>query len=371
MSGNNSAKSTASIAENTLLAKKKRGFPFKKVFFALLIVLIVFSILLLSVNIIINSYFSKVKEFDGNWQINLELMKSMPMYADNEGYFAQSEELHAAYDRVMRNYAQASADIRYDESVYNYAVFGTDQFAGSSEAASADIIMIVSVDEDKDHVTYLSFETKMLVYIPSVGVGPMSDAYLLGGPQLLVNTIEQNYGLHLDGFVQLDMTAFSEMVDNFGGLEFAADQKLVDRINLDIVAFNEAKNLTGDASVKGVKLEGNKVMLNGQQTLAYIRNAGTDKSNIANSVLSKLTAKIVEAGLGGIKDSLDISLEKMMVSFSRDDVGPLISIGFSVLETVNAIPVGVMDGREAVMHTGGYVCEYPAERAAVIKTIYN
>ena len=112
-------------------------------------------------------------------------------------------------------------------------------------------------------------------------------------------------------------------------------------------------------------------MLNGQQTLAYIRNAGADKSNIANSVLSKLTAKIVDAGLGGFKDSLDISLEKMMVAFSRDDVGPLISIGFSVLETVNAIPVGVMDGREAVMKTGGYVCDYPAERVVVIRTIYN
>lgn len=369
MSGNNSAKSTATIAENTLLSNKKRGFPFKRVFFALLIVLIVFSILLLTVNIVINSYFSKIKEFDGEWKINEDLMNSMPIYADNVAFFSATEELHRAYDAVLLNHAQASSDIKYDDTVYNYAIFGTDQFSDSKESESADVIMLVSVDEDKDHVTYLSFETRMLVYIPSVGVGPLSDAFLLGGPQLLANTIEQNYGLHIDGFVQLDMTAFVDLIDNFDDLEFSADQKLVDRINADIVAFNEAKKLTGDDAVKSVKLEGKKVVLDGQQTLAYIRNAGVDKSDIANTVLSKLTTKIFEAGFGGIKETLDIALEQMTVYFSRDDVGPLISIGFSVFETVKAIPVGVMEGREQVV--SGFICNYQAERAEVIKTLYH
>ncbi len=370
MSENKDVKRTATIAENTVLSNNRRGFPFKKVFFALLVVLIIFSILLLVVNIVVNSYFSKIKEFDGKWEINVELMKSMPMYIDNETYYSQTEDLHRAYDTVMLNYAQASSDIRYKESVYNYAIFGTDQFSGSAETASADIIMLVSVDEDKEHVSYLSFETRMLVYIPSVGVGPLNDAYLLGGPQLLVNTIEQNYGLHLDGFVELDMSAFVSLVDNFDNLEFAADQKLVDKMNADIEAFNEAKNLTGDNAVKSVKLEGKKVILDGRQALAYVRNADADKSNVANTILSKLTSKIFDAGLGGIKQTLDIALDNMMVSFARDDVGPLFSIGFSVLESVNSIPVGVMDGRESIMHAG-YICDYQSERAAVIKTLYH
>lgn len=370
MSESNGVKGNATIAENKALANKGRGFPFKRVFFALLIVLIIFSILLLVANIVVNSYFSKVKEFDGKWEINVELMKSMPMYIDNEAYYFQSEELHSAYDTVMLNYAQASADMRYDEDVYNYAIFGTDQFSDSDEMSSADIIMLVSVDEEREQVTYLSFETRMLVYIPSVGVGPLNDAYLLGGPQLLVNAIEQNYGLNLDGFVELDMSAFSDLIDNFDNIEFNADQTLVDKINTDILEFNEAKGLTGDKAVKPAKLNGKKVTLNGQQTLAYLRNGGTNKSNIANDVLSKLTSKIFEAGIGGIKDTLDISLEKMMVSFSRDDVSPLISIGFSVFDSIKAVPVGVMEGRADVMGAG-LICDYPAERTAVVKTLYH
>ena len=53
MSESNGVKGNATIAENKALANKGRGFPFKRVFFALLIVLIIFSILLLVANIVV------------------------------------------------------------------------------------------------------------------------------------------------------------------------------------------------------------------------------------------------------------------------------------------------------------------------------
>lgn len=361
-------KSTASIAENAALAKEKRGFPFKKVFFALLITLIVLSIFVLIINIVINSYFSKVKVFDGVWEIDKEKLESKPIYQDNFAYFAKSEELHAAYDAALLNYAQAMSDMRYDEGVYNYALFGVDQFEGSEIEPSADIIMLVSVNEEDDHVTYLSFETKMLVYIPSVGVGPMSDAYVLGGPQLLANTIEENYGIKLDGFVEINMTAFTELIQVFGDIEIDGNAALVERINNDILLFNEAKGLEGDDVVKPVKLEKDKIFLEGEQTLAYLRNAGDDKSNIANEIMSQLSSKIHENGFGGVITTLDISLERMMVSMVRDDVGALISIGYSVFESIKTTPVGNMEGRGKLVP--GYTCDYAAERAAVIKALY-
>lgn len=369
MSENKDRKNTASISENSVLANSKRGFPFKKVFFAILVALVVISIILLVINIVINSYFSKVKVYDGEITINKELMDKMPIYKDNKAYFAKNESLHAAYDAALLNYAQASSDAREDENVFNYAIFGTDQYDGSKETASADIIMLASVNEEKDYVTYLSFETKMFVYIPGVGVGPMSDAYLLGGPQLLANTIEQNYGIKVNGFIDLNMSAFSQLIDLFGNVEFKADKAFVDELNEDIKLFNEAKKLTGDKAVKPATLKSGKVSLNGDQTLAYLRNASSEKSRIANDVLAQITEKIYEQGLGGAKTTLDIALEEMTVSLSRDDVGALVSIGTSVLGSVKAIPVGNMDGRTQI--SGGYTCNYAAERAAVVRMLYQ
>ena len=368
MSGTDT-KNTASIAENAALAKEKRGFPFKKVFFALLIVFIILSIFVLIVNIVINSYFSKVKVFDGVWKIDKEKAESMPIYQDNYAYFAQSPEYHAAYDAALLNHAQAMSDMRYDEGVYNYALFGVDQFAGSDEDPATDIIMIVSVNEEKDHVTYLAFETRMLVYIPSVGVGPLNDAYVIGGPQLLANTLEENYGIKLDGFVEINMTAFTELIQVFGKIEINGDAALVESINNDILLFNEAKELEGDKAVKPVKLENGKIYLEGEQTLAYLRNAGDGKAALANEIMSQISTNIHGNGFGGVTTTLDIALEKMMVSMVRDDVGALIMIGLSVFEKVESTPVGNMEGRDKIGFVG-YTCDYAAERAAIVKALY-
>lgn len=363
-------KNTASIAENSVLAKDKRGFPFRKVVFALLVALVVVSIILLVINLVINSYFSKVTVFDGVWEIDAEKVNNMDMYKDggNNAYFNKSEELHLVYDKVVLNYAQATSDMKNDENVYNYAIFGVDQFE-DSEKATADIIMLVSVNKEKDHVVYFSFETKMLVYIPGVGVGPMSDAFYLGGPQLLTYTIEQNYGIQLDGFVELNMTAFSDMIDYFGKIEFDADKQFVADLNADIDHYNKFKNLTGDDAVPHANLKKGKVYLNGQQTLAYMRRAGADKARISNSVLSQLTAQISAKGFGGIKEALDISLEKTTVSLLREDVGALIMIGTSVFKSIKTVNVGNMEGRTEIDKIG-VICDYQAERQAIIDKIY-
>ena len=363
-------KGSASVAENKALAKAGKGFPFKKIAFALLIVLIVISFFLLVVNIVINSYFSKVTVFDGVWEIDQNKLNSNDMYKDNVAYFSKTEELHQAYHAALLAYAQASSDVKYSEDVFNYAIFGTDQFAGSEMDSSADVIMLVSVDDKNDNVTYLSFEARMLVYIPAVGVGPLSDAYWLGGPQLLVNTIELNYGIHLDGFVELNMSAFVELIDEYGPIEFSGDKALVEKINNDIAEFNVAKALSGDDAVNKVTLKNGKVTMNGQQTLAYMRNAGRAKSDITNNVLSQITSKIYEDGFVGVKTTLDIALEKMTVSLLREDVGALIEIGLSVFETIEAVPVG-NTGITPVSNINVYVCDYQTERAGIVSALYE
>ena len=134
---------------------------------------------------------------------------------------------------------------------------------------------------------------------------------------------------------------------------------------------NEDAHAIENAGVNVVMLEldNGKVKLVGQQTLAYMRNAGADKSAIANSVLSQLAAKIYDDGFGGIKTTLDIALERMMVSMVRDDVGALISIGLSVFESIKTTPVGNMEGRANVTVIG-FTCNYQAERAAIVKALY-
>ena len=165
------------------------------------------------------------------------------------------------------------------------------------------------------------------------------------------------------------MTAFTELIQVFGKIEINGDAALVESINNDIVYFNEAKGLDGDKAVKPVKLENGKIYLEGEQTLAYLRNAGDNKSALANEVMSQISTNIHANGFGGVTTTLDIALEKMLVSMVRDDVGALIMIGLSVFEKIESTPVGNMEGRERILKAG-YTCDYEAERAAIIKALY-
>ena len=361
-------RSHASIAENSVLSNSRRGFPVKKVVIAILIALVVIALILLVVNLVINSYFKKVTVFDGDWVVNKELLSQMPIYVDNKAYFSKTEELHSAYDQVLLNYAQSASDMRNDENVYTYAIYGVDKF-NDDDKASSDIIMLVSVDKEKDHATYVAFETRMLVYIPSVGVGPLSDAYLLGGPLLMTDTLSQNYGVQIDGFVSINMNAFVDLIDTFGSITVNGDKAKLEKINADIVEFNTSKGLTGEDVVAPAKLDKDKIILSGNQTLAYLRGAGDEKAKAANSVLSQITAAVYEKGFGGMKTALDMALDETTVYIVRDDAGALIRIGTSVFGSIEAMPVGNMEGRQNV--GPGFICNYYGERNAIIAELYG
>jgi hypothetical protein len=215
----------------------------------------------------------------------------------------------------------------------------------------------------------VAFETRMLVYIPSVGVGPLSDAYLLGGPLLMTDTISQNYGLQIDGFVSVNMSAFVDLIDAFGSIIVNGDNAKLEKINADIVDFNTSKGLTDEDMVKPAKLDKDKIILSGNQTLAYLRGAGDEKAKAANTVLSQLTSSIFEKGFGGIKSALDMALDETTVYVVREDAGALIKIGTSVLGSIEAMPVGNMEGRQNV--GPGFICNYYGERNAIITALYG
>ena len=80
-------------------------------------------------------------------------------------------------------------------------------------------------------------------------------AYAAGGMPLLNKTLENNFGVHIDGNVEVDFYQFADIVDLLGGVE-------VDLRNDEAQWVNRE---TGSGLSEGTNL------LNGQQALAYAR----------------------------------------------------------------------------------------------------
>ena len=65
----------------------------------------------------------------------------------------------------------------------------------------------------------LSMPRDSIVDIPGHAHGKINAAYAFGGPELLVQTIEQNTGVRIDDYVEIGMGGVAGIVDAVGGIE--------------------------------------------------------------------------------------------------------------------------------------------------------
>src|SRR6478735_2978253 len=81
----------------------------------------------------------------------------------------------------------------------------------------------------------LSIPRDSLVDVPGHGTTKINSAFALGGPRLLVRTIEQNTGVRVDHYVEIGFGGFVNSVDAVGGITICPTQRMKDpRANLNI-----------------------------------------------------------------------------------------------------------------------------------------
>ena len=81
----------------------------------------------------------------------------------------------------------------------------------------------------------VSIPRDSLVPIEGYGTTKINAAYAYGGPELLVQTIEQSTGLEIDDYVEIGFGGLVKVVDGLGGVEICPKKKVTDpKAGLDI-----------------------------------------------------------------------------------------------------------------------------------------
>jgi LCP family protein required for cell wall assembly len=75
----------------------------------------------------------------------------------------------------------------------------------------------------------LSIPRDSLVPIPGHGTGKINGAFAIGGPKLLVKTVEQDTGLRIDHYVEIGLGGFVNAVDAVGGVKICPSRNVNDR----------------------------------------------------------------------------------------------------------------------------------------------
>jgi LCP family protein required for cell wall assembly len=104
----------------------------------------------------------------------------------------------------------------------------TGDSAAAGGGSRTDTIMVAHLPDNSTKPTLLSLPRDSQVSIPGHGKGKINSAFSIGGPQLLVKTVEQATGLRIDHYAEIGFGGFAGVVDAIGGVDMCIDKEMHD-----------------------------------------------------------------------------------------------------------------------------------------------
>ncbi|MFF2662327.1 LCP family protein [Kitasatospora sp. NPDC058032] len=230
-----------------------------------------------------------------------------------------------------------------DDSATTFLVVGTDEREGIPEATlktvlhaggeschCTDTMMIVRLAGDGSRASVISIPRDSYVDIPAhrdpvtrkdvpAGKGKINAAYGLGGPQLAVATVEQNTGLRIDHYLQVDFTGFVAAVDAVGGVRVCTAKPLKDEYSgLDLPA--GTSTLDGAGALKYVRarhVDGSSDlgrMHRQQKFVAELLHEVTSGGTLLNPVR---LARVTDSLLGSVKADKGLAADDLITLGTR------------------------------------------------------
>ena len=108
-----------------------------------------------------------------------------------------------------------SGTVWYHKDVFNLLLVGSDT-RNPQYYSRSDSMILISVNKRSQQIKMVSLLRAAYVSIPGHGNARLNAAYSYGGPQLLIDTIESNYKIHIDHYISVDFSAFQKSCRYFG-----------------------------------------------------------------------------------------------------------------------------------------------------------
>ncbi|MCM1132942.1 MAG: LCP family protein [Ruminococcus flavefaciens] len=216
--------------------------------------------------------------------------------------------------------SRTRTDYALSESyVKSVLLIGTDG-RSNEERGRSDTMMLLSLNSRADTINLTSFMRDCYVEIPGYGWDKLNSAYSYGGAELLMDTIEHNFGVKIDDYVSVNFVSFANIIDSVGGIDIDVSDAEAQEINTILQA--EVNEIMGDDTFADLLTGGGKLHLNGKQALSYARiryvgNADFERTERQRRVMELAVNKIktfVPSAISNISDSVMPNVTTNMTS---------------------------------------------------------
>lgn len=147
---------------------------------------------------------------------------------------------------------------RSEESVKNYLCIGVEEM---NHAKNTDVIMIVSIDKESKEITLVSLLRDTYIEYEENKAKKLNAFYASGGMPSLIDVIEENYRIKIDGYAYVNFESFESIIDTLGGIDI--------ELGSAEAAYLNKENYISNPKYRTVTVGGNH--LNGNQALGYAR----------------------------------------------------------------------------------------------------
>lgn len=220
---------------------------------------------------------------------------------------------HVQPDDTMQSLvsAQASGSAERSDPYDCVALLGIDTQQGTQ--GRADAILLASIDREKNTIKLCSIARDTKAEIANHGTHKLNAAFAYGGGDLMLQTINENFNLHVTSYIAVNFSEMADIVDQLGGVE---------------VELSDGERQALGALADGLTA-GSQVHLNGAQAVAYSRIRHLDNDDVRTSrqreVLSSLLERVRSMDADTYPDVMDQLLRTCTSNLSQSDLMALLA----------------------------------------------
>ena len=225
------------------------------------------------------------------------------------------------YGRISYEETGGEESALRQDGVTNILLIGNDSRENGEDGRS-DAMILLSISEKTRTVQMISFLRDMYVEIPGHDGNRLNAAYAYGGPELLMETVRENFQIPVSRYVLVNFEAFANLVDAVGGVDLELTSEEVEYVNGYLVEYTQLAGRPEGSDYLDTSRSG-LIHLNGPQALAYTRNRyiGTDfgRTERQRKVLSAVIGELPKALLTNPQEVLDGLLSNLTTNLTRGE----------------------------------------------------
>ena len=255
----------------------------------------------------------------------LLLGSASAVMVDEDGYLEEilleDGELIEFNDSQADESLQASID-KVNE-MQHILLLGIDARPGQTTGRT-DTMIILTVDTNNQKIKLMSLMRDIIVAIPGRENNRLNAAYYFGGADLLLQTIENNFGIHIEHYVGVNFSLLADLIDQIGGLTLTVESEYyMDRINAVIKEDNKVLGLNEN---DGLLTQAGEQLMTGKQAQAYARyRYGTSDGDFGRTarqreVITKIFHRLTEMSLVELSTLAMTNINNVVTNLTLHDM---------------------------------------------------